>query len=342
MELPTEKEIFERICSGLEVIVGQDYVKITPPNDFNYSYMIGYSDQIKKFINDISAEGKDVHLDLSKVSDLENGVLSVYYTACREKAEKEGKKLFISGITSRHENWLRKVLDNNAQFEVLLYRETEPEVKKKPAGLEFYQGSLNSEQKPKSNFWKYATATSLLLGTALAYVLAFQPVPDLPPVTEDELRFEKVVVLKRDKDRLDVPTPAPVKTPMQEEYQENLPAPELPQITLESIDDVLKKDKAVIDIWAPWCGPCKMYSKPFAQTAAKYDGKEIYFAKMNFDNNTETIKRLVEKGVLKEDVNAIPCTIFVKDGKEIDRFTGGNVPKLKEMINQHYLDKEKK
>jgi thioredoxin 1 len=195
----------------------------------------------------------------------------------------------------------------------------------------------------KSNFWKYATVAPFALGTAFAYVLAFQPVSDLHPVSEDELRFEKVVVLKRDKDKLPVPKPAPVEPPVQEERPKNLPS--LPELTADNIGTIYTRN-SVIDVWAPWCGPCKLYEEPFAETAEKYKGADIYFAKMNTDtgNNRDIIEKLAKEKVLSADIEAIPCTIFLKKGedgkvREVDRFLGGGTERLEEKIKKHYIKK---
>jgi thiol-disulfide isomerase/thioredoxin len=196
----------------------------------------------------------------------------------------------------------------------------------------------------KSSPWKYAAVAPFALGTALAYVLAFQPVSDLPPVSEDELRFEKVVVLKRDKDKLPVPKPTPEEQPpVQEERPKNLPS--LPELTADNIETIYARN-SVIDVWAPWCGPCKLYEEPFAKTAGKYKGADIYFAKMNIDTgkNRDIIEKLAKEKVLSADIEAIPCTIFLKKGedgktKEVDRFLGGGTERLEEKIKKHYIKK---
>ena len=80
-----------------------------------------------------------------------------------------------------------------------------------------------------------------------------------------------------------------------------------------------------------------MYTKPFTATAKKYQDKEINFMKMNFDENVDTIQKLVREGVLSQIVRAIPCTIFLEDGKEVDRFLGPDANRLEEKIKVHYL-----
>ncbi|EQD42839.1 Thioredoxin domain protein [mine drainage metagenome] len=40
----------------------------------------------------------------------------------------------------------------------------------------------------------------------------------------------------------------------------------------------------VIDVWAPWCGPCRMVSPIVDRLSDKYRGK-VAFGKMNSDDN---------------------------------------------------------
>ncbi len=329
--IPTGEEIYKFIHKTLSVRHDESTLTIGVPPEINSRFILGYFDRLQQYIHDLKAKGRDVHLDLTRIPDLEKGVLSALYNSCREKAEKEGSRLMISGITQGQERWLRGVLKTNAKFEVAAYREQ--------SGLRQESEKITDKtvQKPKSRFWKYAAVAPFALGTALAYVLAFQPISDLPPVSEDELRFVKVVVLKRDKDKLPVPNSVPVESTVQEERPKNLPI--LPELTAENIRTIYTRN-SVIDIWAPWCGPCKLYEKPFAERAEKYKDS-AYFARMDLDNNQKTIEELVKEGIFLKDVEAIPTTIFLKKGKdgkvrEVDRFLGGDIEALESKIKQHY------
>ena len=73
------------------------------------------------------------------------------------------------------------------------------------------------------------------------------------------------------------------------------------------------KGLSIVDFWAPWCGPCKMFGPIFEQVSNKYE--DIKFCKLNVDEDNEAISR--EFGVM-----SIPTVIFFKDGKEIDRNIG--------------------
>jgi thioredoxin 1 len=78
--------------------------------------------------------------------------------------------------------------------------------------------------------------------------------------------------------------------------------------------DVLKSDKPVlVDLWAPWCGPCRALSPVIEELAAEYAGK-VVVGKLNTDENPETAGQL--------RVSAIPTLIFVKGGKVVDQLIG--------------------
>jgi thioredoxin 1 len=73
----------------------------------------------------------------------------------------------------------------------------------------------------------------------------------------------------------------------------------------------------VIDMWAEWCGPCRMYSPIVDQVAEEMGGK-VKFVKINVDNN----QRIAEKyGVM-----SIPTTLLIVSGK-LKAANVGAVPK---------------
>ena len=73
------------------------------------------------------------------------------------------------------------------------------------------------------------------------------------------------------------------------------------------------KGVSIVDFWAPWCGPCKMFGPIFENVSEKYE--DIKFCKLNVDEDNEDISR--EFGVM-----SIPTVILFKDGKEIKRNIG--------------------
>ncbi|HEX9493180.1 MAG TPA: thioredoxin [Thermoanaerobaculia bacterium] len=74
--------------------------------------------------------------------------------------------------------------------------------------------------------------------------------------------------------------------------------------------------KAVVDFWAPWCGPCRMIAPAIEQLAS--ERKDIRFGKLNVDENIRTSQDF--------GVHGIPLLVFFKDGVERGRVVGA-VPK---------------
>lgn len=82
-----------------------------------------------------------------------------------------------------------------------------------------------------------------------------------------------------------------------------------------NFDEIVKsvKGKAVVDFWAPWCGPCKMFGPIFEDVSNKRS--DIKFFKLNVDEDDKDISKNL--GVM-----SIPTTIIFEDGKEIKRNIG--------------------
>ena len=69
----------------------------------------------------------------------------------------------------------------------------------------------------------------------------------------------------------------------------------------------------LLDMWAPWCGPCRMIAPIIEQLASELAGR-VKVAKLNTDENQMTGSRF--------NVRSIPTLLVLKDGKEIDRLVG--------------------
>ncbi len=77
--------------------------------------------------------------------------------------------------------------------------------------------------------------------------------------------------------------------------------------------EVLKADGPVlVDIWAPWCGPCRLIAPLMDWVAQANDGLKVY--KMEVDPNPETVSHYKVEG--------IPTLLLIKQGEVIARHEG--------------------
>jgi thioredoxin 1 len=87
------------------------------------------------------------------------------------------------------------------------------------------------------------------------------------------------------------------------------------QLTDANFDqEVLKSaTPALVDFWAPWCGPCRMLSPVIEELAKEYAGK-VKVCKLNTDecpNSASTYK-----------ISAIPTVLLFKGGKMVQELVG--------------------
>jgi len=69
----------------------------------------------------------------------------------------------------------------------------------------------------------------------------------------------------------------------------------------------------IVDCWAAWCGPCKMFAPVFEQ-AAKSLEPDFRLLKLDTDANPQTAARL--------SIRSIPTLIAFRDGREVSRTSG--------------------
>ncbi len=69
----------------------------------------------------------------------------------------------------------------------------------------------------------------------------------------------------------------------------------------------------VVDLWAPWCGPCRFVSPILEQLAAEYSGR-LKIVKVNVDENPRLSREF--------NARSIPTLVVLRDGKTVDRIVG--------------------
>ncbi len=78
-------------------------------------------------------------------------------------------------------------------------------------------------------------------------------------------------------------------------------------------ETILSSKVAMVDLWASWCGPCRMLSPTVDDIAEEYAGR-VAVAKCNVDDNEEVAERF--------GVRNIPTILFFKDGQLADKSVG--------------------
>jgi len=85
---------------------------------------------------------------------------------------------------------------------------------------------------------------------------------------------------------------------------------------------------ALVDFWAPWCGPCQMITPHLEELAKDYNGK-LKVCKLNVDEAPEIATQYT--------VMSIPALMLFKEGKVMKKQVGAINKKELEKFIRPYL-----
>ena len=80
------------------------------------------------------------------------------------------------------------------------------------------------------------------------------------------------------------------------------------------VDTVKNNEVAVVDFWAPWCGPCRMIAPIIEELAEEYKDKGVAIGKVNTDEAPEIAAQF--------GIRSIPTVLFFKNGELADQMIG--------------------
>ena len=78
----------------------------------------------------------------------------------------------------------------------------------------------------------------------------------------------------------------------------------------ESFDNTTDGKLVIVEFYADWCGPCRMFAPIFAETADELTN--YTFVKVNVDKSRMLSERY--------DIRYIPYIVAIKDGKVISKY----------------------
>ena len=92
-------------------------------------------------------------------------------------------------------------------------------------------------------------------------------------------------------------------------------------------EEVLKSDVPVlVDMFATWCGPCKMMAPAVAQLAEEYEGT-VKVGKLDIDQNVDIVAQY--------KIMSVPTFLVIKDGEVVKKLIGAvSKEELVEAIGQ--------
>ena len=100
----------------------------------------------------------------------------------------------------------------------------------------------------------------------------------------------------------------------------------MPEQTLTEVNESNFKQEVLdsplpvlIDMWAPWCMPCRIVS-PAVEKIANENSNKLKVCKLNVDNNQNLAVRY--------NIQGIPALLIFKEGKEVDRIVGAVPPQV--------------
>lgn len=108
------------------------------------------------------------------------------------------------------------------------------------------------------------------------------------------------------------------------------PLPWLVNATDDTIDvEITAAPAVVVDLWAPWCGPCRVVG-PILEDLSREHAGRLKVVKVNVDDNPVTAQRY--------QAFSIPTMVVIQGGRVVDRIVGAMPkPQLEVRLSPHLI-----
>lgn len=87
------------------------------------------------------------------------------------------------------------------------------------------------------------------------------------------------------------------------------------ELNATNFEATVQEGVALVDFWAPWCGPCRMIAPVIDELANDFDGK-AKICKVNTDEEQDI--------AIKYGIRSIPTILFFKNGELVDQMIGAS------------------
>lgn len=91
---------------------------------------------------------------------------------------------------------------------------------------------------------------------------------------------------------------------------------------------VTTKALVLVDLWAPWCGPCRMVA-PTLDTLAREFAGQLKVVKVNVDDSPQVAQRY--------HARSIPMLLFMRDGEVVNTVVGAQSEHVMRTLTQRYV-----